>query len=194
MTSSALERTSVSTDAQRFLAGARLRDEQVVEIDAELAGVLRIERVLDVDERREAAALLRLRDDREGERRFAGGFRAVNFHDAAARKAADAERAIDQNVAGGDDVDVDDLLVAEAHDRAVAVVLGDLLDGEIEVLVAGGDEFVFGRFFFSFGGHKRLLATSLRAARQAEKRPNAKKQARKAKSRRPRGLRLLSSA
>ena len=44
--------------------------------------------------------------------------------------------------------------VAEPHDRAVAVIFGDLLDREVEVLVAGGDEFVFGGFFFSFGSHK----------------------------------------
>ena len=93
---------------KRFFAGARLRDEQIVQVHAELARVLRIERVLDVDERREAAALLGLGDDGERQRRLAGRFRAVNFHDAAAREAADAERAIDQNVAGGNDVDVDD--------------------------------------------------------------------------------------
>ena len=98
--------------------------------------------MLDIDERGEAAALLRLRDDGERERRFAGRFRSENFHDAAARKTADAERAIDQDVAGRDDIDVDDLVVAEAHDRAVAVILGDLLDGEIEILIARGCDFV----------------------------------------------------
>ena len=71
---------------KRFLAGARLRDEQIVHVDAEPARVLRIERVLDIDERRQAAALLRLGDDGERERGFAGGFRAVNFDDAAARE------------------------------------------------------------------------------------------------------------
>ena len=85
---------------------------------------------------------------------FAGGFRAEDLDDAAAGKTADAERAIDQDVARGDDLDVDDLVVAETHDRAVAVVLGDLLDGEIEILVAGGCDLVDSRFFFGFCGHK----------------------------------------
>ncbi len=40
-------------DAQRFLAGAGLGDEQLVHVDAELAGIERVERVLDVDERRQ---------------------------------------------------------------------------------------------------------------------------------------------
>ena len=59
-------------DAQRFFAGAGLRNEEIVEIHAELLGVLRIERVLHVDEGRQSAALLRLRDDGERQRRFAG--------------------------------------------------------------------------------------------------------------------------
>ena len=110
--------------------------------------------MLDIDERGEAAALLRLGDDGERQRGFAGRFRAVNFDHAAARKSADAERAIDQDVAGRDDVDIDDLLVAEPHDGAIAVIFRDLLQGEIEILVAGGGHFVFACFFFSFGGHK----------------------------------------
>ena len=155
MTSSAFERTKRLDNAQRFLAGTRLRDEQIIHVHAEAPGILRIERVLDVDEGGESAALLRLGDDGQRERRLAGRFRSVNFHDASARKSAHAKRAIDQDVAGGNDFDVDDLLVAEPHDRAVAVIFGDLLDGEIEVFVAGSDKFVFGGFFFSFGGHKR---------------------------------------
>ena len=40
-------------------------------------------------------------------RRFAGGFRAEDFDDAAARHAADAEREIDGQRAGGNDFDLD---------------------------------------------------------------------------------------
>ena len=60
----------------------------------------------------------------------------VDFDDASTRKSAHAEGAIDQDIASRDDFDVDDFLVAEAHDRAVAVILGDLLQSEIEILVA----------------------------------------------------------
>ena len=81
---------------QRFLAAVRLRDEQVVEVHAELLGVSRVERVLGVDERRQAARLLRVGDDVEHQRGFAGGFRPEDFHDAPARNAADAQRQVDE--------------------------------------------------------------------------------------------------
>ena len=45
-------------------------------------------------------------------------------------------------------------VVAEPHDRAVAVVLGDLLDGEIEVFVPRGDHLIFAGFFCGLSGHK----------------------------------------
>ena len=45
-------------DFERLLARVGLRDEQIVDIDAELLGIRRIERVLGVDERGRAAVLL----------------------------------------------------------------------------------------------------------------------------------------
>ena len=60
------------TDLQGFLTGRRLGNEEVVQIDAELASILRIECVLDVDECCQAAALLRLGDDGERECGLAG--------------------------------------------------------------------------------------------------------------------------
>ena len=152
ITSSAFERTSVSQDAQRFLAASGLGDEQIVEIHAELLGVLRIERVLDVDERRQPAGFCALAmtvsvsvvlpeiPDRKLRRR-------------ARAETADAEREIDQDVAGRNDIDIDDLVVAKAHDRAVAVILGNLLNRQFEILVSRDGEFVFGGFFFGFRGH-----------------------------------------
>ena len=47
-------------DFERLFAGIRLRDQQVVDVDAELLRVDRIERVLGVDERAGAAVLLAL--------------------------------------------------------------------------------------------------------------------------------------
>ena len=76
---------------------------------------------------------------------------------AAARKSADAERAVDEDVAGRNDVDIDNLLVAEAHDRAFAEVLGDLLDRQIEVLVPRRGDFIVAGFLLSFRGHIRRL-------------------------------------
>ena len=45
-------------DLERLLAGVRLRDQQILDVDAELLGVIDIERVLRVDVRRHAARLL----------------------------------------------------------------------------------------------------------------------------------------
>ena len=137
---------------QRFLAGRGLRDEQFVRVDAELAGIRRIERVFHVDERRHAAALLRLGNEGQRQRRLARTFRAVNLDDAPARHAAHAERAVDEDVAGGDDLHVHHLAVAQTHDGPLAVILGDLLEGNVQVLAAfrGGPEEVRG-FFFDCG-------------------------------------------
>ena len=93
-------------DLQRLLAGVRLRDQQVVDVDAELLGVARIERVLGVDERGGAAAALHLGDHLQRQRGLAGGLRAVDLHHAAARQAADAERDVQPQRAGGDRLDV----------------------------------------------------------------------------------------
>ena len=82
-------------DFQRLLAGIGLRDQQIVDIDAELARIDRVERVLGIDEGADAAGLLRLGDGVERERGLAGGFRAVNLDHAAARQAANAERDVE---------------------------------------------------------------------------------------------------
>jgi hypothetical protein len=135
-----------------------LRDEQIVEVNTKLFSVLRIERVLDVDKRRETAALLRLGNDGESERGFSRGLRTKNLDDAAAGKSAHAQCPINQNIAGRDHVDVDNLLVTEAHDRAFAVILRDLLNREIEVLIARRSNLfgaVFGiGFRVGFNGHR----------------------------------------
>jgi len=62
-TSIAPERTRGVRDLQRLLAGIRLGDQQIVYIDAELAGIGRVERVLGIDEGTSPAAALRLGDD-----------------------------------------------------------------------------------------------------------------------------------
>mgnify|MGYP003694647087 CR=1 FL=1 len=48
-------------DFERLLAVVRLRDQQVVDVDAQLLRIRGVERVLGVHERRHAAELLRLR-------------------------------------------------------------------------------------------------------------------------------------
>ena len=114
-------------DLERLLAVVGLRDQQIVDLDAELAGIDRIERVLGVDEGADAALLLGLGDDVQRQRGLAGGFRPVDFDHPAARQAADAERDVEPERAGGHDLDVHRLVVlAELHDRALAEIPLDL--------------------------------------------------------------------
>ena len=122
-------------DLERLLAGVGLGDEQLLQVDAELLRVLHVERVLGVDEGAGAAELLHLGDDLQGERGLAGGLRAVDLDHPAARQAADAERDVEAERAGGDDLDVvDDLALAQAHDRALAELLLDLRQGGLQGL------------------------------------------------------------
>ena len=124
-------------DFERLLAVVGLRHEQVVDIDAELLRVGRIERVLGVDERRHAAQFLRLGDDLQRQRGFARRLRTEDFDDAAARHAADAEREVDADRAGGDGLDrLNGALLAQAHDGALAELLFNLAEGDVDGLHA----------------------------------------------------------
>ena len=117
-------------NGQRLLAAVGLRHQQVVQVHAELLGVGRVQRVLGVNERGQPAGLLRVGDDVQHQGRFAGGFRAENLHHPAARNAAHAQRQVHGQRARGDDFDFDQRpRVAQAHDAAIAVGLGDGGDG-----------------------------------------------------------------
>ena len=124
-------------DLERLLAVVGLRDEQVVDVDAELLRVRRVERVLGIDERRHAAELLRFGNHLQRQRRLARRLGPEDLDDAAARHAADAERVVDADGAGRNRVDrLNGALLAEAHDRALAELLLDLADGQIDGLQA----------------------------------------------------------
>ena len=58
---------------------------------------------------------------------------------------------------GTGSIDIHHLGVAEAHDRPFAEVLGDLLDRELKVFVAGDSDFVFLGFFFGFCSHGGIV-------------------------------------
>ncbi len=100
----------------------------------ELLGVLGVERVLGVDEGGDAAPLLGLADDREREGRLARGLRAEDLDHAAAREAADADRRVDRQRAGRDELHRLDLLRAQPHDRALAELPLDLGQGPFDRL------------------------------------------------------------
>ena len=98
-----------------------------------LRGVGRVQRVLRVDEGRDAAVALRAGGDVVAERRLAARLRPEDLGDAATRNAADPQGQVERDRSGGDDVDVlVRALVAEAHDRPSAELLLDLQDGGID--------------------------------------------------------------
>ena len=119
-----------------LLSGVGLRDEELVDVDAQLAGVLGVERVLGVDERRDAAGALRVGDRVQGQRRLTRRLRSVDLDDAAARETADAERDIEGDRAGGHDLDGSALVAAEAHHRALPELPVDLGEGRFQGLLA----------------------------------------------------------
>ena len=123
-------------DLERLLAGVGLGDQQRVGVDAELLRVVGVERVLGVDERRDAARLLRVGDRVQRDRGLAGALRPVDLDDPAARQAADAEGDVEGDRAGRDHLDRRPDVVAQAHDRALAELPVDLGEGGVERLVA----------------------------------------------------------
>src|SRR5207253_7419035 len=91
------------------------------------------ERMLGVDERGDAAQMLRLGDHVERERGLAGGLRAVDLGDPSSRQAADAERHVERQGASRNDRDLlEGAAGAQAHDRALAKLPLDLRDRQLE--------------------------------------------------------------
>src|SRR5439155_2961847 len=143
-------------DLERLLAVVRLRDEEVIEIHAKLLRIRGVERVLRVDKRGEAAELLRFRNHLKGKGRLAGRLRSEDLDDAAARHAADAEREVDADRAGGNGVDrLNGAFLAKAHDRSLAELLFDLADGDVDSLEA----FAVLTVVSFDGGHARAPVT-----------------------------------
>src|SRR5712691_1412607 len=148
-------------DLERLLASIGLADEQVVDLHPDTRRVDRVERVLCVDERRHAALLLSLGDDVQRERRLAGRLRSVQLRDPTARDAPHSERQVEQQRASRDDCDLSHCrLLAELHDRALAVALRDLRDRGVECLFLLQSRCLLGRCgecSMSKGGTQSLL-------------------------------------
>jgi len=98
-----------------------------VQVHPDLLRVLSIQCVLGIDEGAGAPDALHLGDDLQRQRRLARGLRPVDLHHAATRQPADAQRDIQAERAGGDDLNVAlDLFVGQPHDRAAAELLLNL--------------------------------------------------------------------
>ncbi len=83
-----------------------------------------------------AAIALRFGHHVHGEGGLARGLRAVDLSDTAAGKAADAQRHVKRQCAGGDRLDVQGGLLPHPHDRAFAKLLIDLAESHVECLAA----------------------------------------------------------
>jgi hypothetical protein len=123
-------------DLERLLARVGLRDEELVDVHAEPLRVRRIERVLRIDERGDPALALRLGDHVETDRRLARALGAEDLDDAPARDPPDAERDVERERTRGDHRDAGAHgVLAELHHRALAVLLLDLRERDVEHLV-----------------------------------------------------------
>ena len=124
-------------DLERLFAGVGLGDEELVDVDAQLARVGGVERVLGVDEGRDAALALGLGDHVEGDRGLARTLGPEDLDDAPARDASDPQRDVERHGTGGDDADPGAHgVLAQLHDGALTELLLDLLERDVEHLVA----------------------------------------------------------
>ena len=123
-------------DLERLLAGIGLGHQQRVGVDAQPLGVLGVEGVRGVDERRDAPQLLRAGHRVQRDGGLARRLRAVDLDDAPARQPPDAERDVERDRPGGDHLQRRADLVAESHHRALAELLVDVGERSIQSLVA----------------------------------------------------------
>ena len=128
-------------DLQRLLAGVRLRDPELVDVDPEVPGIGGIKRMLRVDERGDAALLLRFRQRVKRQRRLAAGLRSVDLDDAAFWISAQTQGLVQQDGSAGYGLNARVVAAgAEFHERALSKLLLNLepcrLDG-LELLGVG---------------------------------------------------------
>src|SRR5699024_80628 len=100
--------------------------------------VLGIKRVFRVDERRDAALVLRIGHGMQCNRCLPAALRAEYLHDPAPWQPTGTERDIECDGTGGDRTDGGLGRITEAHHGALAVLLVDLRESEFESLVLVG--------------------------------------------------------
>ena len=113
-------------DFQCLLAVVGLRDEQVVDVHAQVLRIKAIEGVLRIDEGRRAARLLCLGNGMNRQSRLTRRFRTVDFDDAATGVTAHTQGIVQTDRTRRNHFHVFDLLVAHFHDRTLAEILFDL--------------------------------------------------------------------
>src|SRR5258705_5118411 len=91
--------------------------------------------MLRVDEGRDSAQPLRVRNDGQRQRGVSAGLRAIDLGDSAARYSADADRRVQIDRTGWNGLDPDLILGAEPHDRTFAAALLDLRYRQVQCLL-----------------------------------------------------------
>ncbi len=120
-------------DVERLFARIGLGYVKFVQIYAEVLCVNRIERMLCVDECRNPAHFLRLRDGVKRNGGFTRRFGTVDLHDSAARQSADPERQIERQASRGDHFDIlTSRGLSQLHDRAFPVGFFDLRQHRVQ--------------------------------------------------------------
>ena len=114
-------------DLQRLLAGIRLRNQHIVDVHAQSTGISGIQRVFSVHKGRFAAFFLGFCHNVQCQRRFARGFRTVNLNNTALGHAADPQRQIQRQRAGGNRFHIGVQVFAQPHDGAFSVHFFNLL-------------------------------------------------------------------
>ena len=112
-------------DFQGLLAVVGLRDEQVLDVDAQLGGIEAVEGMFRIDEGGYATFLLCLSDDVQGQGRLTRAFRAVDLDDTAFGQTAHAQGIVEADGARGNALHLLSLS-AKAHDASLAKALLDV--------------------------------------------------------------------
>ena len=124
-------------DLQGHLAGIRLGDQQIFDVDPNGGGIDGVEGVLRIHEGSHPATLLNLSDGMQGQRGFTRTLRAINLHNPALGIAA-TQGEVEGERSGGERLHPHAGGIAQPHDRTLTEVALDVIKHKSEGLVALG--------------------------------------------------------
>ena len=108
-------------DFEGLFTGVGLRDQELIDVDAQFLGIAGIERVFRIHIGGNAAFLLDLGHHVQGQGRLAGGFRTIDLDHPPTGETTDAERDVEPERARRDRIGIHrPFALAQLHDRALA--------------------------------------------------------------------------